>query len=146
MHFGLMDVTRNNILEAGDRGALNHWRQEMHISEVEMRNILFSQNDLPIYGAAGEDVVTDNFITDNNLLFAYGQDEPTMYIKHGVRKYHEDAKAEHELDIHSIIADPCFKDFDNKDFTIDENSPARKIGFKNIDMTDVGPAEKHKVR
>ncbi len=142
LHFGFMNVTRNNILEAGDKGALNHWRQELHIGEVEYRNILYSKNNRPLYGAAGEDVVIDSFISDNNLLYAFGQDEPTMYIQNGVRKYYDDALREHELNAGGIIADPEFADLENGDFTISDNSPAKKLRFRNIDMSDVGPIKR----
>jgi len=42
-------------------------------------------------------------------------------------------------DLHSIVADPLFRDPFDGDFTLDENSPAYKIGFKPINVKDVGP-------
>lgn len=38
----------------------------------------------------------------------------------------------------SLVQDPLFKDFENNDFTLSENSPAFKIGFKPIDIKNIG--------
>lgn len=49
------------------------------------------------------------------------------------------AKAQlYDADMHSIIGDPQFKDPKNLDFTVAENSPAMKIGFKNFPMDQFG--------
>ena len=47
------------------------------------------------------------------------------------------------LDKHSLEADPLFKDPLNGDFTLDENSPAFKLGFEPIDVSKVGLLEKN---
>ena len=44
-------------------------------------------------------------------------------------------------DRHSIIADPMFKDPDNGDFTLAPESPAIKLGFKPIDLSNTGRIE-----
>lgn len=142
LHFGFMNICRNNIFEAGIRGASNHWRQELHIGTVESRNILISKNENPIYGVAGNNIVTDSFISDNNLLYSYADEKTPIYVKNGIKKYKDDATKEHELDKNSIIGDPCFADFENKDFTINENSVAKKIDFKNIEVNNIGIFEK----
>ncbi len=41
-------------------------------------------------------------------------------------------------DKNSIVADPLFRDIKKGDFRLKENSPAYKIGFKDIDMTRIG--------
>jgi hypothetical protein len=43
------------------------------------------------------------------------------------------------LDAHSLAADPLFVDPDGGDFTLAEDSPARRVGFKPIDLDKVGP-------
>jgi hypothetical protein len=53
-------------------------------------------------------------------------------------------------DKNSIVADPLFRDIKNGDFRLKENSPANKIGFKDIDMGRIGltgkfPAEYRKI-
>ena len=48
------------------------------------------------------------------------------------------------FDQHSVYADPCFKDQENDDYTLNENSPALALGFKNIDFRSFGPEEKYR--
>ena len=45
-------------------------------------------------------------------------------------------------DTHSIVADPLFVDYANKDFRLKPDSPVFKLGFKQIDMSTVGPRPK----
>jgi len=42
-------------------------------------------------------------------------------------------------DLHSIITDPHFVAPQNNDFRLTKDSPALKIGFRPIDMRQVGP-------
>ena len=42
-------------------------------------------------------------------------------------------------DANSLVADPLFVDYENKDFRLQPNSPAFGLGFKQIDMSQVGP-------
>ena len=44
-----------------------------------------------------------------------------------------------DRDGHSVAADPGFADPANNDFSLPEDSPARKTGFQPIDLSDVGP-------
>jgi hypothetical protein len=41
-------------------------------------------------------------------------------------------------DFHSIVADPLFVDPENDDYTLREDSPAFKLGFRPIDISTVG--------
>ncbi len=137
-HFGFMNIVKNNIFDAGEHGCTLHWLQEMHTGFVSERNILFTRNSLPVYGSSGEDVLADCFCSDYNLIYAFDDEEPIFYRQYGLEKHKADAEAEHELDKHSIIADPLFVDAENHDYRLKENSPAYEIGFVDIDMSDVG--------
>jgi hypothetical protein len=44
----------------------------------------------------------------------------------------------HGQDVHSVVADPLFVDPDHDDFTLKPGSPATKLGFQPIDMSQVG--------
>ena len=45
------------------------------------------------------------------------------------------------FDENSRVADPLFRDPENGDFTLSENSPALALGFRPIDLTNVGHKE-----
>ena len=45
------------------------------------------------------------------------------------------------LDVNSVIADPLFADPNRGDFTLQDGSPAFDLGFRQIDISDVGPNE-----
>ncbi len=47
---------------------------------------------------------------------------------------------------HSVVADPLFVDYANKDFRLKSDSPALKLGFKPIDMSTVGPRPKDRFK
>jgi hypothetical protein len=47
-------------------------------------------------------------------------------------------------DVNTVIADPLFAAPDKNDFRMATNSPALKIGFKEIDLSQVGVREKEK--
>ena len=38
----------------------------------------------------------------------------------------------------SVVADPLFRDPENGDFALSENSPAFSVGFVGFDISDVG--------
>ena len=44
----------------------------------------------------------------------------------------------YDRDLHSVYGDPMFKNPSELDFTVSENSPALKIGFKNFPMDQFG--------
>jgi len=44
----------------------------------------------------------------------------------------------YDMDKHSAFGDPLFKDPKHLDFTVAENSPALKLGFKNFPMDQFG--------
>ena len=43
------------------------------------------------------------------------------------------------FDLHSVVADPCFKDPQASDYTLQQDSPAFALGFKPIPIELIGP-------
>ena len=48
------------------------------------------------------------------------------------------AKRKDGIEINSIVADPLFEDIANQNFELKAGSPAFKLGFKKIDMSQIG--------
>jgi len=46
-------------------------------------------------------------------------------------------------DSNSIIADPKFANLAERDLSLNKDSPAFKLGFKEIDMSDIGIRTKY---
>ena len=46
------------------------------------------------------------------------------------------------FDFHSVIADPMFVDSEHDNYTLKPESPAFKLGFKQIDVSRVGLLKK----
>jgi hypothetical protein len=72
---------------------------------------------------------------DYNLYFHEGG-EPMRFMKYSFDEWK--AKG---LDEHSLVADPLFVDPKSGNFSLKPESPARKLGFKPIDISRVGPRE-----
>ena len=51
------------------------------------------------------------------------------------------SKRKDGIDKNSLIADPLFENIGDKNFKLKENSPAFKVGFKQIDMSSIGLKE-----
>ncbi len=74
-----------------------------------------------------------NTMRDYNLYFdASGQ--PVKFINYTFEEWKQKG-----LDVHSAIADPLFADPENGDFTLPPESPAFELGFKPIDLSNIGP-------
>jgi hypothetical protein len=48
---------------------------------------------------------------------------------------------EAQADKHSVFADPMFVDWKNRDFTLRPESPALRLGIKQIDIRPAGLTE-----
>ncbi len=130
-HYGEDNVIRNNIFAFGKDGAMRISRNEDHNSLFFLNNILVT-DDAVMYK---DTVNKDWFVDGNNLYWDYGRKSPysgsaTTIIGGRVgiatmvaRGYYNDA----------VFADPLFKDAQNRDFTLAENSPALQTGFVPFD-------------
>lgn len=73
---------------------------------------------------------------DYNLYFHEGG-QPVTFLSG--RKYTFEQWKAKGLDEHSIVADPLFVDAKNRNFALRPESPAFKLGFKPIDVSQAGP-------
>lgn len=140
-HYGVSNTVRNNIFAFSKDEPIANSRPELHLGTIYERNIIVShgQEALKI-GYHGEETGCLQVASyNNNIFFDTKTVEPVM-LQIGDRKYsYKEYKEELDLDTGSICANPGFADIDNYDFTVSEDSPAVKMGFKPIDLSDVGP-------
>jgi hypothetical protein len=130
-HYGRDNVVRNNVFAFGQQGQVEISRKEDHNSLTLQHNLLVS-DDAPIY-AHGVDAGR-NFVSDHNLLFDVSGKPLRPTAK---KSWPAWQKGGH--DQHSIVADPLFVDAAKRDLRLRDNSPALTIGFRPIDLSQVGP-------
>ena len=127
-HYGKDNIIRNNIFAFGEEGAFRITRNEEHNSLTLSNNILVTDN-ATMYALTTE---KDWFVDDSNLYWDY---------KHGGNVYSGDSMGFFERKSlvimklrgyynNAVLENPLFKDAENRDFTLAENSPAIKAGFK----------------
>ncbi len=145
-HYGKDNIVRNNIFAFGDGGAFIITRKEEHNSLTLERNILLTKGT-PIYAKAADQM---NMKDNSNLIWDMTTPDPISgamnfdpktitYTFPDSNKRTVDQMKAAGLFNNVLIADPLFKDAENYDFTLSENSPAFDIGFVPIDISDVGP-------
>lgn len=146
-HYGRENIVRNNIFAFGCEGQATLSRAEGHTSLTFEKNI-FITNGQPLFvaGYSGQ-FEKHGFTSDLNLFWDISGKEPL----NGNLKMDDEANfslaepctldemRRMGYDLHSIFTDPCVKDAEHFDFSLTEDSPALLLGFKPIDMTDIGP-------
>lgn len=139
-HYGKDNIIRNNIFAFGGDGAFRITRNEDHNSLTLSNNILVTDNST-MYALTTD---KDWFVDDSNLYWDY---------KNGGNVYSGDSTKAFEGESivtmmmrgyynNAVFADPLFKDAQNRDFTVAENSPALETGFKPWDYSHAGTLTK----
>ncbi len=128
-HYGKDNMIRNNIFAFGGEGQFRITRNEDHNSLFLYNNILVG-DDTPMYK---DTISLDWFKDDNNLYWDYNTFGKTVYSGGSTNIF----DSENILGMYgrgyynnAILADPLFKDAENRDFTLAENSPALDGGFE----------------
>lgn len=135
-HYGSMNTVRNNIFAFSDGQMMRVSRTEAHLSIIFEGNIVYSAGT-PMYDISRAQIAQKTVSATRNLFFDCTKDVPVM------RDFGEDQLTLDDfqaagLETGSLIADPLFRDAANYDFTLAADSPAKLIGFKPIDISDVG--------
>jgi len=103
-----------------------------------VRNIMYySGADAMLYRHRNLDFATSE--SDYNLIWHFNQ--PLLTDSRGTIQPEKqwDAWKKHGFEKHSIIADPLFVDAKNDDYRLKPDSPAFKLGFKQIPVEKIGP-------
>ena len=138
-HYGRENIVRNNIWAFGREGMVAYTRLEAHVGFTFERNIVLTRGQ-PIYTGGG----IGNIRSDLNLFWDIDGAPLTTagdFSKPETFEPLASVKAR-GYDLFSLVADPKFRDPQNGDFTLAEDSPAFALGFKPIDLSDVGPRKR----
>ncbi len=146
-HFGRENMVRNNVFAlAGESPVQNtkgprEQKGTGRYSFTLMQNIILTKTELLGCQGFGQPVSGNCFwASRNNLFWSVGEGIPRFTCKTDViEDMTLDALQAAGGDIGSVMADPGFKDPTHGDFALPENSPAYRLGFRTIDMRDVGP-------
>ena len=142
-HYGRENIVRNNIFAFGREAQARLGRGENHNAFTFERNLVITDGK-PFYTGGRRWRVEHKVIsTDLNLFWDVSGGTPLLCgsAPHGLPQTEYDMEGWQAMgyDIHSIIADPKFRDLAAFDFTLESDSPAWALGFEPIDLGDVGP-------
>jgi parallel beta-helix repeat protein len=130
-------VMKNNIFLDGEISQINYQNpQNLSHENVKLtQNIIcYSKPDSLLFRLSGERSLPIE--SDYNVYFHTGGGELVSSGAPGHDSYAEwQAKG---FDTHSVVADPLFVDPENDDYSLKPDSPALKLGFEPIDMSNVG--------
>ncbi len=135
-HYGSMNTVRNNIFAFSEGQMMRVSRTEPHLSILFEGNIVYAKG-VPMYDLSRAQFAQKTVSATRNLFFDCTTDTPVMRDFGEEKLTLADVQA-YGLEDDSVIADPLFRDAENYDFTLAENSPAFALGFKPIDISDVG--------
>jgi hypothetical protein len=153
-HYGNENTVRNNAFAFGGEGVLALSRGPAHnggrgaLAFTLERNILVSDGKPVIAtGLAGEGAEATGrpVLSDLNLFWDVSGVPVVLGDgrgagKGGLRRVYDLAGWQAlGLDRHSLAADPGFVDLPGRDLRLRPDSPALALGFRPIDLSDVGP-------
>ncbi len=153
-HYGNENTVRNNVFAFGGEGVVALSRGPAHnggrgsLAFTLERNVLVGDGR-PILATdlAGEgaDAASRPFLSDLNVLWDVSGGPPALGDGRGAgqgglrRAYDLAAWRALGFDRHSVVADPRFVDLAGRDLRLQPGSPAFALGFRPIDLSDVGP-------
>ncbi|MAG56535.1 MAG: hypothetical protein CMJ83_09615 [Planctomycetes bacterium] len=128
-HYGKENVVRHNVFAFARLGQLQRSRQEAHVSFIFERNIIVLDGEPVLHGAWGN----GHFRVDHNLYWDVGG-KPLRFGKQDW-----DAWRRRGFDAGSQRGNPGFIDAAGRDFRLPADAAARRLGFRPVDPTEVGP-------
>jgi hypothetical protein len=157
-HYGNENTVRNNVFAFGGEGTLALSRGPSwnggrgRLALTLLRNVLVSDGTPVIASGLGGDeeasAASRRFDSELNVLWDASGAPPRLGDGHGAgkgglrRAYDLAAWRALGLDLRSVAADPLFVDPARRDLRLRPESPALALGFRPIDLSDVGPRPK----
>ena len=126
-HYGKDNIVRNNILALGGKGQLQRCREDKPCHYIAEGNIVFGDIEQMLGGVWK----SGDWKVGRNVYWSTA----------GAPKFTDmdfEAWQTKGNDVGSIVADPLFVDAANDDFRLKPDSPALKLGFKPIDLSETG--------
>ncbi len=139
IHYGEGNVIRNNIAAFSGEGLVSPGidRDETHATGIYYNNIFLTKDKAPIYI---EMQTPSHFYDNGNIMWSLTEGDE-LYFENGEEVYSL-ATAQNKNFVHfPVIADPLFKDAENFDFTLSEESPAFAANFEAWDYSAAGTLE-----
>lgn len=133
MHYGAMNVVRNNILFATGSACFRKERPELYDSVLLEGNIMITDGTT-VYGKKCEHVLTQS---GRNLVWDVSGKSPKMCVNRDwdLQQWQEQT----HQDTGSIAANPGIPGLREFDFTLSEDSPALAMGFQPLPKKTVKP-------
>ena len=134
-HYGRDNVVRNNIFAFGGERQIAISRAEVHRSVIFENNIIYYDGEPEIFadGYANEKWMAIKVDFDRNMYCHAGGKRP-IFAGRSLADWRKLGR-----DVHGRIADPLFVNAAKRDFRLKRSSPALRLGFIPIDLSDVGP-------
>lgn len=137
-HYGRDNVIRNNLLAWNQNHSVMRTREEAHRSFWFTNNVVITDSGTLLGSNWGG--TTNQFWSDSNVWFdtRNGSD---------AAKYQFAGKPwltwqQRGQDTHSVIADPLLIDPQHPELGLKPDSPAFKLGYRQIDLSTLGPRKK----
>jgi len=137
-HYGRENILRNNIFAFGKENQLMRTRPEPHVSFIFTNNIVYFDSG----NLLGSDWSNDHYEMDRNIYFDIRRHDSPASLKFAPGSFESWQNRGH--DRNSLITDPLFVAPEKYDFQLKADSPALKLGFKPIDVSQVGVRDKAK--
>lgn len=137
-HYGSMNTVRNNIFAFSKGEMIRVSRTEDHLSIIFENNIIYTDGS-PIYGLSETHIKDGRVASENNIVYSTSEAGPVFNKGWGEGILALENIQSYGMEKGTVITDPLFADAANYNFALNNDSPALKLGFKPIDMSDVGP-------
>ncbi|TDE12928.1 right-handed parallel beta-helix repeat-containing protein [Dyadobacter psychrotolerans] len=153
IHYSKEITVRNNIFALSRLSLLSRSVSEPHKSVFFTNNIMYwtegmlfdgdwTDKAYPFYLTPADrkrpKELADTFDMDYNIFFNPGMPVDSVeFGKQDLLQWRARGK-----DVHSVYTDPLFEDAAKFNFRLKAGSPAFKVGFKQIEMQNVGPASR----
>jgi len=128
-HFGRENTARGNVFALAGEAQVQCGRAEPHVSFTLEGNLIYQTQGLLLAGNAA----STRCRYRGNLYWNAAGEAPRF------GEWTWDQWRAQGQDVEGVVADPGFRDPQQGDFTLAEDSPARALGFRMPDLSTLGP-------